>query len=410
MPFAGPLNATGGSMKVGWTSGLTTEAYSGGGDTFIITGPTSGDIQWTSDRFHYLYFNQTGDVAVTCLIKSLNGTHIWRKGGIMFRKNLGPRSANVIIATTGSGYTHQYRLMEGNNTVAYNDQNYQTSNVWLRLVKKGNTITSYVKKDGDLAFVRYQTTEVDLGTEFHVGLAVSSLSDSAGATLQVTNFEIANNSRGGGIMMDIIGTTSDTAAPPRVLEVKNQDIIWAKVPAGMYSINSTGTGIGGTADNFGFVQQEATGNITATLHLEKVFRRNRHTKGGLMIRASHAVDAAHVSLLVDVDRGVSLVYRTVNGGPTESKCVVVWSEDVDFNLIKTDKSVSCQYKHSGSSEWTDLGSITADFGTTFLVGQAMASGDSGQLSQLMTGGIVIQRRGLIPDGIIPTESKLYRSM
>ena len=395
-------------MRVGWTSGLTTEAYSGGGDTFIITGPTSGDIQSTWDRFHYLYFNATGDVAVTCLIKSLNGTHIWRKGGIMFRKNLGPRSANIMMSTTGSGFTHQYRLMEGNNTVAWNDQNYQTSNVYLRLVKTGNTITSYVKRDGDLAFVRYQTTEVDLGTEFHVGLAVSSANDVNGATLQVQNFEIVNDSRGGGIMMDMIGTSN--TVPPRMLEVKNQDIIWAKVPAGMFSINSTGTGIGGTADNFGFVQQEVTGNVTATLHLEKVFRRNRHTKGGLMIRASHAVDAAHVSLLVDVDRGVSLVYRTANGGPTESKCVGVWSEDVDFNLIKTDKSVQCQYKQSGMSEWTDLGSITADFGTTFLVGQAMASGESGQLSQLMSSGVVVQRRGLIPDGIIPTESKFYRSM
>ena len=97
--------------------------------------------------------------------------------------------------------------------------------------------------------------------------------------------------------MDMIGTTNIV----RMLEVKREDVVWAKVPAGLYSINATGTGIGGIADNFGFVQQEMTGNVTATLHLEKVFRRNKNTKGGLMIRSSHTMDASHVSILVDVD-------------------------------------------------------------------------------------------------------------
>ena len=376
-------------MKVGWTSGPSPEAYSGGGDAFVVIGPTNGDIQGTSDRLHYLYFNQTGDVAVTCLIKSLNGTHIWRKGGIMFRKNLGPRSANVMIATTGSGFTHQSRLFEGNNTVAWNDQNYQTSNVWLRLVKTGNTITSYFKKDGDHAFMRYQTSEVDLSNEFHVGIAVSSISDPAGATLQVQNFEIADNSRGGGLTMDMIGTLDSV----RMAEVKTEDIIWAKVPAGQYSINATGgTGIGGTADNFAFVQQEFQGDVSATLHVEKVFRRNKFSRGGLMIRASHAVDAAHVSLLVDVDRGVTMVYRTANGGITENKNLGVWSENVDLNLVKIGNSVRCQYKPSGAAEWFELGSVAADFGPVFFVGQALASGENGQLVQFMGGAVVVVRR------------------
>jgi hypothetical protein len=48
--------------------------------------------------------------------------------------------------------------------------------------------------------------------------------------------------------------------------------------------------------------------IAVTLHFEKVMRRNNKLyEGVVMIRASHAVDAAHVSLLFDGDRGVSMV-------------------------------------------------------------------------------------------------------
>jgi hypothetical protein len=407
--ITGPLNATGKLLKVGWTSGATQENFtSTGDDAFIITSNSVGDIYGTSDRFHYLYFNQTGDVAVTCQVQSLNGTHTWRKGGIMFRKNLGPRSANVAIVKTGggtpggSGLTHQRRLTEGAATEVWNNVNYPATNVWLRLVKTGNTITSYFKKDGDLAWMRYLSTEVDLGSQFYIGIAVSANNDPNAAKLTVEKFKIADTSRGDGLMMDMIGavTTPSTTHSSQQLqwtmaEVKREDIIWAKVPAGQYCINATGgTGIGGTADNFAFVQQEFQGDVTASLHIEKVSRRNKLSRGGLMIRASHAVDAAHVSLLIDVNRGVTMVYRAATGGVTENKNLGVWSENVDFNLVKIGNSVGCQYKPTGASEWVEMGSVTADFGSSFYVGHALASGENGQLAQLLGSAVVVEQRTL----------------
>lgn len=326
----------------------------------------------------------------------------------MFRKNLGPRSANVAIVKTGggtpggSGLTHQRRLTEGAATEVWNNVNYPATNVWLRLVKTGNTITSYFKKDGDLAWMRYLSTEVDLGSQFYIGIAVSANNDPNAAKLTVEKFKIADTSRGDGLMMDMIGavTTPSTTHSSQQLqwtmaEVKREDIIWAKVPAGQYSINATGgTGIGGTADNFAFVQQEFQGDVTASLHIEKVSRRNKLSRGGLMIRASHAVDAAHVSLLIDVDRGVTMVYRAATGGVTENKNLGVWSENVDFNLVKIGNSVGCQYKPTGASEWVEMGSVTADFGSSFYVGHALASGENGQLAQLLGSAVVVEQRTL----------------
>jgi len=66
------------------------------------------------DRFHYLYSNRTGDVTVTCKVKNFtNNNNSWRKGGIMLRSNLGPRSANSMVVVTGWGIAHQSRLAEG---------------------------------------------------------------------------------------------------------------------------------------------------------------------------------------------------------------------------------------------------------------------------------------------------------
>lgn len=318
----------------------------------------------------------------------------------MFRKHLGPRSPHGMVVVTGWGISTQARQMEGNVSTTL-DEAYPTSNVWLRLVKKGNTVSSYIKKDGELAFMGFRTFEVDLGSDFHVGIAVTNNDPAIRATLDVQKFEIAGNTRGNGVMMDMIGTADIV----RMREVKHEDVVWAKVPTGLYSINATGTGIGGIADNFGFVQQEMTGNVTATLHFEKVFRRNKNTIGGLMIRASHDMAAAHVSLLVDVDRGVTMVYRTAKGGPTESKCIGVWTEDIDLNLVKMGNTVRSLYKQFGAAEWVEIGSVSADFGVRFLVGQAMASGESGQQSQLMAGPLVVER-GFPAENLFPSLSKV----
>jgi hypothetical protein len=58
-----------------------------------------------------------------------------------------------MVGVTSWSISAQTRPMEGNSSTGWNEQ-YSTSNVWLRLVKKGNTISSYIKKDGELVFMR----------------------------------------------------------------------------------------------------------------------------------------------------------------------------------------------------------------------------------------------------------------
>ena len=110
-----------------------------------------------------------------------------------------------------------------------------------------------------------------------------------------------------------------------------------------------------------------------------------------MIRASHEADSPHVSLLVQSGTGVTMFSRATPGGPTTSKNVGVMLEDIDLRLEKTGNTVKCLYKQhtKGANSWYQLGEATADFNSTFYVGQAVASAEIGQYSKLTSGLVTV---------------------
>lgn len=349
-----------GSIDIG-TNNIPGSSQGTGDGNWLVT--ASGSDIWGSwDHMHYMYFNRTTDTTVTMKINSWGGdsTNSWRKGGLMFRSHLGQRAAHSMMQLTGWGIAQQSRTCENCGTLSEHD-GYPIENVWFRLVKEGNQITSYVKKDGEYDFMRYWSQEVDLGAEFMVGIALTSHDNTVVSTLDVSNFEVSD---------EVYSLPSDVG------EVgETGESVWMQqYKPDMWSLKAAGE-IGGTSDSFGFSSEEQTGNIVADLYLEKLERRNMNSKGGLMIRASHAPDAPHVSLLVVAGDGVTLVHRAIAGGDTITKNVGTWLEDVELRMEKTGDSVKCMYKHESASVWYDLGTVTAalDSAEPYLVGQAVGS-------------------------------------
>lgn len=148
----------------------------------------------------------------------------------------------------------------------------------------------------------------------------------------------------------------------------------------------TKTFIQGTADAFGFWDEEQTGDITATTFVSQLTRHNNDSKGGLMIRTSHDVDAPHVSILVNAGTGVTLLCRRTQGGETFSKNKGAMLENVELRLEKTGNSVKALYRQVGASSWYELGlEETIDFDTagTYYVGHAVTSSQHGSHSKLI---------------------------
>jgi hypothetical protein len=97
-----------------------------------------------------------------------------------------------MIMVTGWGIAHQSRLSEWAGSLSQHD-GFQNTNVWLRLVKQGNTVTSYYKYDGDVGYKSYHSVTIDLGASYYLGLGVTMNDARALGTLVVSDFAISND-------------------------------------------------------------------------------------------------------------------------------------------------------------------------------------------------------------------------
>jgi len=332
------------------------------------------DIWGSRDGFHFVAFEKNSDCTITAFIENWKTSNSWAKGGLMIRDSLDDNAAHATMMSTGAEYVAmQYRQSTGSSSGSYHT-GFGTKRVWLRIVKEGNKVTGFVKREDEFGFSKFYTRDINFsGDSFFVGIAVTSHVQGTLSNFDVSSFEISDEV---------------FSLPERDIGETGREIDTQAVSEGVWSIKGAGTDIGGTVDSFGFFNYKQSGDITATVHLDKLEERNINSKGGLMMRASHAADAPHVSLLT-TGKGITMYYRETAGGDTSNKNVGVWSGNVELKLVKTGNEVACYYKHKSAPEWFHLGTATVAFDGDYYVGQAVTSAEYGQHATLYTGDIYI---------------------
>jgi regulation of enolase protein 1 (concanavalin A-like superfamily) len=85
---------------------------------------------------------------------------------------------------------------------------------------------------------------------------------------------------------------------------------------GAFRIEAAGTDIGGAADQFHYVYQPVAGDVDVRARVDSVSMVHAWSKAGVMIRASLAADAAHVSVFVSTRGGTIFQRRMMSGGLT----------------------------------------------------------------------------------------------
>jgi hypothetical protein len=142
-----------------------------------------------------------------------------------------------MIQVTGWGIAHQSRLADGSGSLSQHD-GFQNTNVWLRLVKKGNTVTSYYKKDGEYGYMRYHSVNIDLGPSYFVGLGVTMNDAALLGTLVVSDFAISTD----------VETYSFPNVPIKIGDSATNSVDnlvrVQEVGEGVWSISTGGVGIG----------------------------------------------------------------------------------------------------------------------------------------------------------------------
>jgi regulation of enolase protein 1 (concanavalin A-like superfamily) len=175
--FEADIGSTGASQSAFGTKNL-----------FVVYG-SGADIQGTADAFHFVYRTLNGNgqlIMAPQTLTNVNGSNpnAWAKAGLMIREDLTPGSKNMLVAITpGNGVTSQYRSAT-NGSTSWVGGNGEKVPYYLKIVKNGNSITTYKSANGN-TWTTIQTQTISMAATVYIGMAVCS---HAAGTLSTSNF------------------------------------------------------------------------------------------------------------------------------------------------------------------------------------------------------------------------------
>lgn len=148
------------------------------------------DIWDYSDQFHYYYTRVKGDIDVSAKVQSISNTHAWAKAGIMIREKLTANSKHAYSMraySSANGYKFQYRRTDGAITIDSTPTPFQDAE-WVRIRRKGNTITGYRSSNGS-SWTMVSSKTIPMTDSVYVGLAVTSHNAYAKTTAVFSNLK-----------------------------------------------------------------------------------------------------------------------------------------------------------------------------------------------------------------------------
>ncbi|GCE29350.1 hypothetical protein KDA_48340 [Dictyobacter alpinus] len=240
-------------------------SYSNG--NFTVNG--SGIVEYTYDKFHYLYQPLYGDGTIVAHVTGLTGGTNNAKAGVMIRSDLNgwPPAVNSFLELNASGtITFQRRLTAGGDTSYTSLSDTYASPYWLKLVRAGNTITASASADGNNWSQVGSDILDNLAVDAWVGLAVTSGNDSDTSTATFDHVSITQptvNTRvdwsnaQGTISPLAYGTNGFSALDPSVLSDASYTNAITSMNAGSIRLHYAGLLNDSSTDSRGWVNTSA---------------------------------------------------------------------------------------------------------------------------------------------------------
>ncbi len=204
----------GGPLPAPWESGDVGAPASAGvdtfdGQTFSVTG-AGQQIGTTSDQFHYVYRQLTGDTDLIARVDSVSAGDPLASAGLMLRASLEPGSAYAFVGTTaGKTVVFSRRSSSGARAAETVPSNLQAPG-WVRLARRGNVLTASWSTDG-VTWTTIGTQTIAMPSTAYAGMAVSSRNPSLAATGRFTRVSATAQSDKPANAPPTIGITSPSA-------------------------------------------------------------------------------------------------------------------------------------------------------------------------------------------------------
>jgi regulation of enolase protein 1 (concanavalin A-like superfamily) len=180
------------SMDLGGPALSGSATYAGGTYTVKAGGK---DIWDTSDQFHFVYQQITGNAEVVARVASIGNTDAWSKAGVMIRESLTASSKHaMVVASISKGYAFQRRPEVGGYS-EHTSGGSGTAPGWVRLVRTGDLFEAYRSSNGS-TWTKIGSDTIAMNDTVYVGLAATSHDVSALATDTFDNVRITGGTSG----------------------------------------------------------------------------------------------------------------------------------------------------------------------------------------------------------------------
>ncbi|MGB6220313.1 DUF6807 family protein [Haloferula sp.] len=141
---------------------------------------------------------------------------------------------------------------------------------------------------------------------------------------------------------------------------------------GVYTVESAGDGVGGTADECQFVYQVITGDCEITARVRDLIDTDPGAGAGVMIRGNRNANSKNASILVTSSQGLEFNTRLDNGSDT-TKIGVPNVEAPRWVKITRVGNLFTGFHSSDGLNWSSVGSETIGMGQTVHLGLVVSS-------------------------------------
>lgn len=158
-----------------------------GGSTITVAG-SGHDIWGRADAFHFASMSVAGDFDYVTRVDSQTNTDVWAKAGIMLRASLTPGAIHAsVFVTPARGVVFQYRSTTNGASGSISGSQ-SAAPVWLKLIRRGTTVTTFDSVDGQ-TWRRIGSRTLSIPSNAFVGLAVTSHDHSERSTAVFSNVQ-----------------------------------------------------------------------------------------------------------------------------------------------------------------------------------------------------------------------------
>ena len=148
--------------------------------------------------------------------------------------------------------------------------------------------------------------------------------------------------------------------------------------SGVFTVNGSGTDIESTSDQFHYVYQPLTGDVTIIARVASLQNTDQWAKGGVMIRETLAAGSKHAMMAITSGNGLTFQRRLATGGPSTSTQGALVAAPYWVKLVRSGNTLS-GYASSDGVGWTLVGSDTISMTASVYVGMPLTSHNTSAL-------------------------------